>query len=593
MPNSHARAVPDAGPDLRLAPPSPASPNPATEAQPKILSGEQLAAARAEAREQGRRVVQCHGCFDIVHPGHIRHLRHAKTNGDVLLVSITSDAGVGKGTGRPLIPQELRAENLAALDFVDWVHVHDAPTAEDLLERVRPDVYVKGREYEFNDDPRFRAEREAVERHGGKVVFTSGDVVFSSSALIAAMEHSTDPYHARLEQLLAREELSAPALTDVIAGFRGRRVLVVGEVLVDIYVLCDRPEVAEESPVLTLRPVETRRYDGGAAVIARHLAAMGARPVLVTGMSANHGADEVRARLAADGVEVRWVQTDSALPEKQQFLAGGQKVMKVDLLERCRLDASRQDELLALASESAGGSDAAIVADYGGGLLSPRVLARLCPTLRGRVGVVTAGLSGRRANLRLLRHMDLVVPSERDLRDAMGMQDEGLPTLVWRLMQETGGRAAMVTLGAEGVIAFDRLADADGPGDAWRSRVRAEHVPGLCAHAVDALGCDDALLAAATLAMCAGGAGSGAGAGARAAGGGGGLLSAAFLGSIAAAAQAGRLGNTVVSGADLRQGVARVHASHLTFSPEQAGVRRALGRAGAGGAGGGFGARAS
>src|SRR5690606_36088675 len=180
-------------------------------------------------------------------------------------------------------------------------------------------------------------------------------------------------------------------------------------------------------------------------------------------------------------------------------------------------------------------------------------------------------------------HMDRLVPGERDLRDAMAMQEAGLPTLVWRLMQETGGRSAMVTLGAEGLIAFDRLADADGPGDAWRSRVSGEHVPGLCAHTVDGLGCGDALLAAATLALCAGG-GSVGGAGA--------LLPAAFLGSIAAAAQAGRLGNTVVSGADLRRGVARVHAAHLTFSPEQAGVRRVIGTRAAG-ADGGFGVRAS
>lgn len=534
--------------------------------------------------------MQCHGCFDIVHPGHIRHLRHAKTNGDLLLVSITSDAGVGKGTGRPLIPQELRAENLAALDFVDWVHVHDAPTAEGLLETVQPDVYVKGREYEFNDDPRFRAERETVERHGGRVVFSSGDVVFSSTALIAAMEQSTDPYHARLEQLLGREELAAPALTDLIAAFRGKRVVVVGEVVLDVYVLCDRPEVAGESPVLTLRPVETRRYDGGAAVIARHLAAMGATPLLVTGMPVNHGAEEVRQRLSADGIEVRWVATESALPEKQQFISGGQKVMKVDLMEPCRLDAAHQDELVRLAAEAAaaaGGADAAVVADGGGGLLSPRVLARLCGALRKGLcpgAIMTAGASGRRANLRLLRQMDLLVPGERELRDAMGMHDEGLPTLVWRLLQETGGRAAMVTMGGEGLIAFDRLADADGPGDAWRSRVRGEHVPGLCAHTVDALGCHDALLAATTLALCAGRASDEGAEGA--------LLPAAFLGSIAAAAQAARLGNTVVSGADLRQGVARVHAAHLTFSPEQAGVRRVIGTRAAG-ADGGFGVRAS
>ncbi|MBY0261818.1 MAG: adenylyltransferase/cytidyltransferase family protein, partial [Phycisphaerales bacterium] len=156
----------------------------------KVVTHEQLLARRAEARAQGRKLVQCHGCFDIVHPGHLRHLRYARAQGDLLLVTITGDSMISKGSGRPLIPQELRAENLAALDCVDLVYIEPRPTAAELLGEVRPDVYVKGREYERNQDPRFKAEQEIVMRHGGRVVFSSGDVVFSSTALIAALEQS-------------------------------------------------------------------------------------------------------------------------------------------------------------------------------------------------------------------------------------------------------------------------------------------------------------------------------------------------------------------------------------------------------------------
>jgi len=113
----------------------------------KILTLEELLCRRDRARTEGRRVVQCHGCFDIVHPGHIRHLRQAKSHGEVLLVSITGDRSFTKRQSSPLIPGDLRAENLAELDCVDWVFVEDRPTAEELLRAVKPDVYVKGREY--------------------------------------------------------------------------------------------------------------------------------------------------------------------------------------------------------------------------------------------------------------------------------------------------------------------------------------------------------------------------------------------------------------------------------------------------------------
>ncbi len=313
----------------------------------KILSVDGLESLRAQAKAKGRRLVQCHGCFDIVHPGHVRHLRQARALGDLLVVSITGDPGVGKGKGRPLIPEELRAENLAALDCVDAVCISPLPTAIELLERIRPDIYVKGKEYETNDDPRFKAERAAVERHGGRVVFTSGDVVFSSSALIAAMEQSVDPFQSRLGELMRREDLSGPVLYELLSRIRGKRIVIVGEPIIDTYVLCDRPEVASESPVLTLRPVEARHYDGGAAVVARHAAALGAKPLLVTPLPDGPDGESMRHRLAAEGVEVRSITVRNPVPEKQRFLVGQQKIVKVDLLEPYVLDAPRERTSLA------------------------------------------------------------------------------------------------------------------------------------------------------------------------------------------------------------------------------------------------------
>ncbi|MFT5423202.1 MAG: rfaE bifunctional protein kinase chain/domain [Phycisphaerales bacterium] len=520
----------------------------------KILSREGLAAARAQARARGQRVVHCHGCFDIVHPGHIRHLRFAKAQGDFLLVSITGDAGVGKGEGRPLIPQELRAENLAELDCVDWVYVSPDPTAVELLGEVQPDVYIKGREYEHNHDPRFEAERHAVESAGGRVVFSSGDVVFSSTALIDAVESSIDPFHARLRTLLEEPELTAPRLAGSIEAMRGQRVVIVGEVILDTYVFCDRPDVAGESPVLTLRPLEHRHFDGGAAILARHAAAMGARPVLVTALPSNERGDEMRRRLVADGVEVRAVEVSMRIPEKQRFLVQTQKVMKVDLVDPIVLDAQQRDELIATAEGAAreAPTDAAIVADFGLGVLTPAVLERLIPKLRSAARVVSGDVSGRRSSLREMRGLDLVCPSESELRDAYGNYGDGLPAVTWRLLEQTGTKAAIVTMGAEGQIGFGRLPGAS-QGEGWATRLRGEHVPSLIAHAVDPLGCGDSLLAASTLALA----------------GGASLLASSMIGAAAAAVQARRLGNSPISAADLRKEIQRIHGARLTFAPEQ------------------------
>ena len=518
----------------------------------KVLSFDALQAARESARAAGRKVVQCHGCFDIVHPGHIRHLRQAKSLGHILLVSLTGDAAINKGTGRPLIPEELRAESLAALDFVDWVYIEPRPTALELLNEVQPDVYVKGREYEFNEDPRFKAERAAVESHGGRVVFSSGDVVFSSSALIAAMEQSVDPFHQRLTSLVQDERLAGPTLHNLIASIRGRRVVVAGETILDTYIFCDRPDVAGESPILTLRPLQRKGYDAGAAILARHAAALGARPFLVTVLPDTQEAREFEQRMTAEGVEVRAVRSVAKIPEKQRFLVGQQKIMKVDLIEPYALDAQQQDLFISLAREAVaegGGADVGIITDFGLGLYSPVLVAKLCDAMRPKTKVLVGDVSGRKSSLRAFRRMDLLSPSESELRDAMQTHTDGLPAVVWRMLEETWSNASLVTLGADGLIAFDRLALQE-PSAGWATRLRAEHIPALCPVAVDPLGCGDSLLTVAALGLASGGS----------------MLASAFLGACAAATQVQRLGNIPITSTDLRHQIVRVHSAHLTFA---------------------------
>ncbi|MCH9034758.1 MAG: adenylyltransferase/cytidyltransferase family protein, partial [Planctomycetes bacterium] len=204
--------------------------------QKKIVSESELLGAVQRARRAGKTVVQCHGCFDIVHPGHIRYLEFARKQGDVLIVSVTGDSDVTKGDERPYIPQELRAENLAALVFVDFVHVTSEPTAETVLAHVRPDIYVKGREYERSQDAGFLAEKKVVEDHGGRIIFSSGEIVFSSTKLIERIPQRAETESSRVNLACKRHEISLSSIEKSLRLFRDLRVLVVGDIVMDRYV---------------------------------------------------------------------------------------------------------------------------------------------------------------------------------------------------------------------------------------------------------------------------------------------------------------------------------------------------------------------
>ncbi len=125
--------------------------------------------ARVEAaRREGARVVFTNGCFDILHVGHVRYLRAARSHGDALVVAINSDASVRelKGEGRPVVPENERAEMLAALAVVDYVTVFDAVSPRPLIAKLLPDVLVKGGDYSLNEIHG----REEVEAAGGRVL---------------------------------------------------------------------------------------------------------------------------------------------------------------------------------------------------------------------------------------------------------------------------------------------------------------------------------------------------------------------------------------------------------------------------------------
>src|ERR1700722_18181016 len=114
----------------------------------KVRTIQEIAAITQQLRRAGKSVVQAHGTFDLLHLGHVRHLESARALGDVLVVTLTADRFVNKGPGRPVFGEELRAEMLANLQYVDWVGINDSPDAIAALESIRPDIYVKGSDYQ-------------------------------------------------------------------------------------------------------------------------------------------------------------------------------------------------------------------------------------------------------------------------------------------------------------------------------------------------------------------------------------------------------------------------------------------------------------
>jgi len=151
----------------------------------KILKLQELAEKLEELKGQGKKIVHCHGCFDLMHPGHIKHFQAAKNMGDLLVVTLTPDKYIDKGPERPVFNENLRAESIAALECVDYVAVNKWPTAEQTLRLLKPNYYVKGQEFENMEDKtgKIQKEYDVVEEIRAEMRFTH-EIVYSSTELL-------------------------------------------------------------------------------------------------------------------------------------------------------------------------------------------------------------------------------------------------------------------------------------------------------------------------------------------------------------------------------------------------------------------------
>ena len=490
----------------------------------KIKTREQLVEAIGP-RPRAKSVIMCHGTFDLVHPGHIRHLMYAKSKGDLLVASLTSDSHINKAAFRPFVPQDLRAMNLAALECVDYVVIDANATPIENLKFIEPDFFAKGYEYSAEGiHPRTREEMAAIESYGGQMLFTPGDLVLSSSAII-----ETTPPNLAMEKLLAlldSEGLKFDDLRHTLGRLVGQKVHVIGDTIVDGYTFCSLIGGTAKTPTFSVKHERQVDYAGGAAVVAKHLRKAGADVTFSTVLGDDALKDFVLKDLDAAGVDCRPI-VDPTRPttHKNVFIANGYRMLKVDKLDNRPISDKSVDQLKAeLARCSA---DIVVFSDFRHGLFNKFTIPQLTAAVpAGVMRVADSQVSNRWGNILEFQGFDLITPNEREARFALGDQDSTIRPLALDLYLKANCKLLMLKLGERGIITYR------GPTSHVRSFFTVDT---FADRVVDAVGGGDALLAYATLSLKATGSN----------------VIASILGSLAAAVACEHDGNNPVAPVDV------------------------------------------
>jgi len=352
--------------------------------QHKIKDLDEIASIAAEARADGQRVVLCHGVFDLVHMGHVRHFKAARQEGDLLIVTLTTEKHVNKGPGRPIFNDSLRAEMLAALEQIDLVAVSFYPSAEKVIDLVRPSVYVKGSDYANPEDDvtgKIHDERAAVERHGGEVVFTR-DITFSSSSLINEYLDVFDPElrHYLAEARARNIEEQFNTALDKAAELR---VLIVGDAIIDEYQYVQTMGKSAKENMIATRFASRELFAGGVFAAANHIAGIcrDVEILTVLGGSDSHE-DFIREHLAPNVTMTPLFRDDVPTTRKCRFVSTGylRKLFEVYHFEDTPVPDDVRRALIDNIKTKAKDYDLIVVTDFGHGMMDQESIAALVST---------------------------------------------------------------------------------------------------------------------------------------------------------------------------------------------------------------------
>jgi rfaE bifunctional protein kinase chain/domain/rfaE bifunctional protein nucleotidyltransferase chain/domain len=462
----------------------------------KIKKIDELPVILSDLKLQGKKIIHCHGVFDLIHIGHIKHFEEAKSLGDILVVSITPDQFVNKGPGRPAFTTLLRLEVLAGIESIDFVVANQWPSAEELIKILQPDIYCKGPDYKDHlDDVTGKIDDEslAVKSVGGEIAYTD-DITFSSSNLLNKFGDLFSKEQEFLIQNIVKK-YNFKQIKSLLENIKKLKVLVVGETIIDQYVFCEALGKSGKEPVLVLRDLESQNYLGGSLAIARHLSEF-CNDISVLSFL---GEDKEYKAYIEDTIEENinlnfLIKSNSPTIVKRRFVDNidSKKILGVYSINDNLLNSYEEQQFLESLDAISKEHDLVIVSDYGHGIITPKIANYISEldnfvSLNTQVNAANIGTH----NIKKYHNINSLVINATELCHEMRKRDGDLEKMAFDFKEITKIETITVTEGKDGAFLLN-------------NENFLTKCPGFAAKVVDKVGSGDALLALLSICLASG-----------------------------------------------------------------------------------------
>jgi rfaE bifunctional protein kinase chain/domain len=426
------------------------------------------------------------GNFNILHPGHLRLIKFARELGDRLIVGVISDKLGGDVIH---IPEQLRLEGISSISLVDEAILINDPL-DILIENLKPDFVVKGKEHE----DRFNLELEAVESYGGKLIFSSGEASFSSLDLINKnLENEVPDTFTLPSNYLNRHDFTSKDMLKSLNKVASLKVCVVGDLIIDEYITCDALGMSQEDPSIVVTPLSSKKFVGGAGIVAAHAAGLGAKVDFFSVTGKDISRNFASETLKDFGVSA-YLEIDETRPTtlKQRYRAKNKTLLRVSHLHQHSISLELQNTLLEEIKNRISEYDLIVFSDFNYGCLPQALVDNLTQiaSLNDVLMVADSQSSSQSGDVTRFKGMDLLTPTEHEARVSLHNQEDGLVTLAENIRLKSSAKNIMLKLAEEGVLLHQTVD---------RLKTGTDRIKSFNLNPADEAGAGDSMLIAAAL----------------------------------------------------------------------------------------------
>ncbi|PDH19064.1 MAG: transposase [Pelagibacterales bacterium MED-G41] len=451
----------------------------------KISSLEKISKIVSSLKIKGKKISLCHGVFDLLHPGHIYHFEQAKKKSDILVVSITSDKKVLKGPGRPYFNQKNRAHSLASIEQIDFVIISDDKSAVNVIKKIKPHFYVKGSDYKNSNDDitgKIDLEKKEVQKNGGKIVYTTGQV-FSSSKIINKEFFYNDEQINFIKKL--KKKYSTQTILSSVDKVAKNVPFILGETIIDEYIFCKAIGKSGKESYMVLQEKKSEKYLGGVLSIAQNLSALSKKVNLLTILGSIGSNKRTIKNELKKNINYKFVEkTGSPTILKKRFIeeVDNTKLLGIYSINDKENSYKEESLLIRYFKSFLKSTDLIILSDYGHGFFTKKLIKEIYKNnkflaINAQVNSFSIGYH----TITKYKKADLILMNETELRHELRDKISERFELIKKLNKMINCNFIAVTHGKTGATIYSSKSK------------EIIHVPAFARQVIDKVGAGDAL----------------------------------------------------------------------------------------------------